>query len=71
LAIVDKGVNSKTRALLELWGFHAKNVVDACYLLEWIAWNLFEFKKASHVSRYSFFDPCVFYARSYYAPFLV
>ena len=31
--------------------------------------GLFEFEKASHVSRYSFSDPWAFYFRSYYAPF--
>jgi len=37
-------------------------------LLVWAAWDSFEFDKACHVYRYSFLDPCVFYARSYYAP---
>ena len=36
---------------------------------EWIAWDSFEFEKASHVYKYSFPDACAFYARSYYAPF--
>jgi len=39
-------------------------------LLEWIAWDSFEFEKASRISRHSFLDPCSFYSRSYYAPFL-
>jgi len=39
-------------------------------LLEWIAWDAFEFEKATRVSRYSFFDPCTFYSRSYHAAFL-
>jgi len=38
-------------------------------LLEWIAWDSFEFEKGSRVSKYSFYDPCLFYSRSYYAPF--
>jgi len=38
-------------------------------LREWIAWALFEFEKASRVSRYSFSNPCVVYARSYYISF--
>ena len=66
--IVDEGVNSKIPILLEYWDFHGKNVDDAWYLLEWIAWDSFNFEKASRV-RYSFFDPCAFYCRSYYAPF--
>ena len=70
MVIVDKGVNSKIHILLELWGFYAKNVDDACYLLELIAWDSFEFEKASRVSRYSFPDPCAFHYRSYYAFFL-
>jgi len=69
LAIVDDGVNSKIQTILAFFGFHAKNIDDACYLLEWIAWDSFEFEKTSRVSRYSFFDPCAFYVRSYYAPF--
>jgi len=38
-------------------------------LLKWIAWDSFEFEKASLISEYSFLDPCAFYARSYYAIF--
>jgi len=68
LDIVDVGVNSKTQTLLEYWGFYGKSVNEACYLLEWIAWDSFEFEKASHVSRLSFPDPYAFYARLYYAP---
>jgi len=67
--IVDKGVNSETRILLEYWGFHGKNVDEAWCLLKWIAWDSFEFEKASRVSRYSFPDPCALHARSYYTPF--
>ena len=67
--IVDEGVNSKTRVLLEYSNFHGKNVDDAWYLLEYITWDSFECEKASHVSRYSFPDHCAFYARSCYAPF--
>jgi len=37
-------------------------------LLEWIAWDSFEFEEASCIPRYSFSDPSAFYARSYYAP---
>jgi len=66
---VDEGVNGKTRTLLEYWDFYGKNVDDACYLLEWVAWDSFECEKASHVFGYSFPDPCAFYSRFYYAPF--
>jgi len=38
-------------------------------LLEWIAWDSFELEKVSRVSRCSCFNPCAFYARSYYATF--
>jgi len=38
-------------------------------LLELIVWDSLEFEKASLVSRYSFSDPCAFYARSHYASF--
>jgi len=37
-------------------------------LLEWVAWDSFEFETASCVSEYLFHDPCAFYAKSYYAP---
>ena len=37
-------------------------------LLLWVAWDSFEFEKASCVSGYSFHDPCAFYTKSYYAP---
>ena len=62
-------MNSKTCILLEFWGFHAKNVEEAYYLLEWIVWDSFEFEKASRISRYSFPDACTNYSRSYYAHF--
>ena len=62
-------MNSKTQILLEYWGFHDQNVDKAWCLLEWIGWNSFEFEKVSCVSGYSFPDPCVFYARYYYALF--
>ena len=39
-------------------------------MVEWIAWGSFKFGKASRVSRYSFSDPCAFYARSNNVPFL-
>ena len=69
LDIVNEGVNSKTRSLLEYWGFLANSIDEAWYLLELIAWDSFEFKKASRISRYLFSDPCAFYTRSYYVPF--
>jgi len=69
LDIVDEGVNSKTRILLEYWGFLAKSIDDTWYLLEWIALDSFEFEKASYVSAYSFHNPCASYSRSYYATF--
>jgi len=62
-------VNSETQTLLDYWNFHGKNVDDPCYLLEYIAWYSFEFEKSTVISKYSFPDPCAFYARSYYAPF--
>ena len=37
--------------------------------LEWVAWDSFEFEKASRIYGYSFHVPCAFYDRSYYAPF--
>jgi len=39
-------------------------------LLKWIAWDSFEFEKASCVFGYSFIDPCAFYSRSCYAAVL-
>jgi len=69
LDIIDEGVNSETRISLGYWDFHGKTVEDACYLLEWIAWDSFEFEKASHACRYSVSIPCTFYCRSYYALF--
>jgi len=62
-------VNSKIRTLLGYWDFHGKNIDDAWYLLEWIAWDSFEFEKATIISKCSFPNPCAFYSRSYYAPF--
>jgi len=62
-------VNSKIRILLEHWDFHDRNVDDTWYLLEWIAWDLYEFPKATIISKYLISDPCTFYTRSYYAPF--
>jgi len=38
-------------------------------LLEWVARDSYEFKKASCVSKYSFSNPYAFCFRSYYAPF--
>jgi len=69
LDIVDKGVSSETHILLEYWSFFAKSVDEAWCLLEWIAWDSFEFEKASRVFIYSFSDPCAFYSRPYCAPF--
>jgi len=40
LDIVDEGLNSKTSTLLGCWDFHSENVGEACYLLEWIAWDI-------------------------------
>ena len=68
LGIIDEGVNSEIRILLQFWDFHRLNVDDAWNLLEWVAWDSFEFEKASCVSGYSFPNPCAFYARSCYAP---
>ena len=53
------------RTLLGYWDFCGKNVNDVWYLLEWIAWDSFEFEKAGRTSRYSFSDPCAFNVRSY------
>jgi len=66
LGIIDEGVNNETRVLLQYWDFNGKNVDEALCLLEWIAWDLFEFEKASCLFGYSFPDPYVFYAKSYY-----
>jgi len=68
LGIVDEGVNSKTRILLQFWDFHRLNVDDAWSLLVRVVWDSFEFEKACYVYGYSFPDQCAFYARSYYAP---
>ena len=38
-------------------------------MIDWIAWDSLEFKKASHVFGDSFSDPYAWYARLYYAPF--
>ena len=69
LGIVDEGVNSKIRILLQFWDFRGKSVDESWCLLEWVAWDSFEFEKASCLSRDSFPDPCALYIRSYYAPF--
>ena len=47
---------------------HRLNVDEAWSLLEWVAWDSFGFEKANRVSRHSFYDPCAFYDRLYYAP---
>ena len=54
LGIVDEGVNSETRILLQFWDFQRLNVDDAWSLLVWVAWDSFEFEKACCVYRYSF-----------------
>ena len=41
LGIVDEGVNSETRILLQFWDFHCKSVDEAWNLLEWVAWDSF------------------------------
>ena len=46
LGIVDEGVNCETRILLQFWDFHGLTVHDAWSLLEWVAWDSFEFDKA-------------------------
>jgi len=69
LDIITEGVNSETGTPLGYWDFHGKSLKDACYLLEWIAWDSFEFEKASLICRYSISIHCTFYYRSYYAPF--
>ena len=38
-------------------------------MLKWVAWDSFEFEKASRFYDNSFHNPCAFYAKSYYAPF--
>ena len=60
-------MNSEIRILLQYWNFRIKRVDEAWCLLERIAWDLFEFEKASYVSRYFFSNLCAFYARSYNA----
>ena len=60
LGIIDKGMNNETRILLQYWNFHGQNVDEAWILLEWIAWDSFEFEKASFVSIHSFPDPYAF-----------
>ena len=67
LGIIDEGVNNEARILLQYCHFRGKSVDEPWSLLEWVAWDSFEFDKASCVSGYSFPDPCAFYARSYYA----
>ena len=36
LGIVDEGVNSEIRILLQFWNFHGLTVDDAWSLLEWV-----------------------------------
>ena len=59
LGIVDEGVNSETRILSQYWDLNCKSVDDAWCLLEWIAWDSFEFNKDSRIYGYSF--PCLLY----------
>jgi len=68
LGILDEGVNSETRIILQYWDFHCKCVDKAWCLLEWIAWESFGFEEASRLSGYFIPSPRAFYARSYYAP---
>ena len=68
MGVVDEGVNNETQILLRYRDFHRKNVDEAWNLLDWVAWDSFEFEKASCVCGCYFPDPCAFYARSYYAP---
>jgi len=68
LGVINEGVNRRTRILLQHWDFQCKCVDEALCLLEWIAWESFEFEKASCCSGYLFPNPCAFYARPYYAP---
>ena len=56
LDIVDEGVNSE----IQTRDFHAQGVDKAWSLLELLAWDSFEFAKASYVSRYSFPIPVHF-----------
>ena len=53
LDTVCEGVNSETRALLEYWGFCAKNVDEAWNFLDWLAWDTYEFES----SRSDFYIP--------------
>jgi len=69
LDIFDEGVKGETCILLEYWGFNGKKVDEASYLLQWNAWDTFEFEKASRVPRYSFPGPRIVYSISFYAPF--
>ena len=69
LGMTDEGANNKTRILLQFRDFHGKSVDKAWSLLEWVAQDLFDFEKAICLFGYLFHHPCVFYARSYYAPF--
>jgi len=68
LGIIDEGVNNETRILLQYLDFHGNNIDEAWSLPEWVAWDSFEFDKASRIYGYSFPNPHAFYAKSYYAP---
>ena len=37
-------MNHETRALLEQWDFCAKSVDEACAILDWLAWDTYEFE---------------------------
>ena len=45
LGIVDEGVNSETRILLQFWDFYGLTVDDAWSLLEWVVRDSFEFER--------------------------
>ena len=44
LNTVYMGVNHETRTVLEKWEFCAKTVDEACALLDWLAWDTYEFE---------------------------
>jgi len=50
-------VNCETRALLEQWDFCAKSVDEACYFLDWLAWDTYEFETSCFDSYIPF--PCI------------
>ena len=50
LHVVNEGVNSQTRALLDRWDFCARNVDEAWELLEWLAKDTYEFETSQFTS---------------------